>query len=218
MSLPKNTSIIDNTLTINNGFKGYIKDIKFYDTVIPFNDSDSFIDYDPYNTEFNQVQVEIISDDFTELNTLNIGNNNITGFLEGCISPISYDIIHKSTGAILTSGNTPYYRYNNIDIRYIDEYVIIDSNNKEYELINKSLDKEGFLIFILDAQSCQGNFCIRLYKHLTGKFVGEYEIINNQCQIDYLFIDERYDAVLFDRDSNIESKTLSDRIPEIKII
>ncbi len=218
MSLPKNTSITDNTLTINNGFKGYIKDIKFYDTVIPFNDSDSFIDYDPYNTEFNQVQVEIINDDFTELNTMNIGNNNITGFLEGCILPISYDIIHKSTGAILTSGDTPYYSYNNIDIRYIDEYVIIDSNNKEYELINKSLDKEGFLIFVLDAASCQGNFCIRLYKHLTGKLVGEYEIINNQCQIDYLFIDERYDAVLFDRDSNIESKTLSDRIPEIKIV
>ena len=218
MSLPKNTVSTDNTLTINNGFKGTIKDIKLYDTVIPFNDSDSFIDYDPYNTEFNQVQVEIINDDFTELNTMNIGNNNITGFLEGCILPISYDIIHKSTGAILTSGNTPYYSYNNIDIRYIDEYVIIDSNNKEYELINKSLDKEGFLIFILDARSCQGNLCIRLYKHLTGKFVGEYEIINNQCQIDHLFIDERYDAVLFDRDSNIESKTLSDRIPEIKIV
>jgi hypothetical protein len=30
MSLPKNTSITDNKLTINNGFKGYIKDIKFY--------------------------------------------------------------------------------------------------------------------------------------------------------------------------------------------
>ena len=110
------------------------------------------------------------------------------------------------------------YSYNNIDIRYIDEYVIIDSNNKEYELINKSLDKEGFLIFVLDAATCQGNFCIRLYKHLTGKLVGEYEIVNNTCQIDYLFIDERYDAVLFDRDSNIESKTLSDRIPEIKIV
>ena len=50
------------------------------------------------------------------------------------------------------------------------------------------------------------------------QFNGEYEIINNQCQIDHLFIDERYDAVLFDRDSNIESKTLSDRIPEIKIV
>jgi hypothetical protein len=34
MSLPKNTSITDNTLTINNGFKGYIKDIKFYDVKI----------------------------------------------------------------------------------------------------------------------------------------------------------------------------------------
>jgi hypothetical protein len=75
------------------------------------------------------------------------------------------------------------------------------------------MDK-GSLTLTVDASTCNtGNFAVKLFRRDTNRYIGTYDIVNGICTIPYLNKNKRYDAVLFDKNGVIESRTLSNRVP-----
>jgi hypothetical protein len=214
ITVNKIDNIIGNNVKLLGGFTGHVKDhIKLYNKAIYENDSviSEFID-----TVIPPIEIE---DTEIEVNDINIGAYNITGYIEGNPNAIC-NIVHKPLGYIIASG-VGQYNYDNIDYNYIDEYEIqIMQNDKvinRYDIVD--MGPPGSIKVFINSKVCtDSNFVIRAYRRDSGVFIGEYELdktINPyECTIHNLDTTKTYDIMLFDKNNNIESRMMSDRSPD----
>lgn len=104
-----------------------------------------------------------------------------------------------------------------IDNRYLKNYKIYDMKEKTYHDVEGGFNP-GYIIHNVKLTECgNGDFVFRVYRHDTGKFVGEYELYDIgtmlEANIAGLFLGKTYDLVLFDRNTKIESRVASNRTP-----
>lgn len=214
ITVNKTDNIIGNNVKLFDGFTGHVKDhIKLYNKAIYENDSviSDFID-----TVYPPIEIE---DTEIEVNDINIGAYNITGYIEGNPNAIC-NIVHKPLGYIIASG-VGQYNYDNIDYNYIDEYEIqIMQNDKvinRYDIVD--MGPPGSIKVFINSKVCtSSNFAIRAYRRDSGVFIGEYELDKTrdpyECTVHNLDTTKTYDIMLFDKNNNIESRMMSNRSPD----
>lgn len=206
---------IDETLLSGNismftNYTGTVNpEIDIYNDVI---ESDSFNGITLVETDISDIVVEVTNDN--EYLVEYIGDYTINGFIEGKENN-EWRLINIENNVTYATGIGDYYFYG-INPAYINSFKIIDeTDNKEYRLTSTNYTR-GQLIISLNANVCNdSNFCLKLFRRSMNEhiFIGTYEIINNICTINNLFVEERYDVMLFDRNTNIESRMMSDRTP-----
>lgn len=214
ITVNKIDNIIGNNVKLLGGFTGHVKDhIKLYNKAIYENDSviSEFID-----TVIPPIEIE---DTEIEVNDINIGAYNITGYIEGNPNAIC-NIVHKQSGVIINSGIGT-YNYGSVDYNYINEYEIQEIYNnkiiKRYDIVD--MGPPGSIKVFINSKVCTGsNFVIRAYKRDSGVFIGEYELDKTrdqyECTVHNLDTTKTYDIMLFDKNNNVESRVMSNRSPE----
>lgn len=206
--IPKTTST--NNLTLFNGYKGDIKDIKLYDDA--FYDSDTFIGSTLVDTEI--VDVELLGEDLIALDTYDIGDFVISGFIEG-YTDHEYRIQDKVEGFVLVSGVEDYYA--TVDPSKLSYYEIYDLVTKEsYPLYNQPMIK-GYIYGKVNVQDCANNqnaLEVRCFRSDNKRFIGSYKPDSNgDYNIPNLDVNAKYDLILVDTERTIEQQVSSYRTP-----
>jgi len=211
ITVPKNDTILGNNIKLFTNYTGHIKNyIKLYNTPIYDND---YVESDFIDTAIPPLYID---DNNLMGSDINIGDDSITGYIEGHPNR-KYQIIYKPLNVIIEEG-IGVYDYFGIDSRYIDEYEIYDIEaNKRYT--PPHMGPRGYLTTYINSQVCNASdFAIRLYKRDSGVFIGEYELDKTrdpyECTVHNLDTTKTYDIMLFDKNNNIESRVMSNRSPE----
>ena len=197
-----------NILTISETSKSIVmKSVKVYNDDIPEYD---YYDGSPMvDCEFGEIQE---TEDYESAIVFDQGSFIIDGFIEGYAGH-DWVIRNKVYDFIPARGNDDYF-YETINESYIENYEIIDTTSgRVYPLTGNTYEK-GYLTFTKDTSTCDtADFVIRLFRRDTSAFVGEYEFDGTSCTIYNLYVGCPYDAVLFDRNTLIESRVMSNRSP-----
>jgi hypothetical protein len=207
-TLPITDSASSNNITLFDNYSGnFNSNILLYSDVVT---NDSYTSQKNVTPDYPLVAIDN-GDNQQHLWIDNIGTSSITGFIEGHPT-YKYSIINMVYQYTLLSG-TGDFSINNIDQNYLSEYQLYIIDTNEYLPIDNNMVK-GSLTLTVDASTCsKGNFAVKLYRRDTNRYIGTYDIVNGTCTIPYLNKNKRYDAVLFDKNGVIESRTLSNRVP-----
>lgn len=89
-------------------------------------------------------------------------------------------------------------------------------NGEKYPLKERKLGYIYIDVLISNSANIKNtDVCIHVYNRTENhRFIGEYEIINSSCTVEYLDITCEYDLVLYDRNSIVESSILSKKRPK----
>lgn len=205
-----------------------IKDLKIY--------KNSFKDLDTIDTnkiitpQFNDISSKIEHNE-KYIKYVNINHKNFGMYKYTEIAPdntiyknMINESIYKKEIYIYAEGHPEYnvdlYRNNKLLKRNINnQYVMIDydfisqykykviETNEFFNLVEHTLGK---LYINLSVIKCEdSNFIARLYNTETGKFIGEYTLINKSVTINNLYTTEFYDVMLIDKNKKYENMVKS---------
>ena len=191
-----------------DGYKGDISKLDMYDIVMT--DDDIFIDNnDELQLEYGEV--EIVNNDY-EFILADPGEFIVQGFIEG-VQDLSWSLYNKENDTIIIRGTGDYY-YDGLDPLYIDEYEIIDNNTgKHYPINNKNMIRGEVEVIVPVVGCASADFVIKLYRRSDSVLIGIYEIKDELCSIKNLDCNTRYDVMLFDLNTKVESRMMSNRTP-----
>lgn len=236
------TITFGNNQDLAGSYDGLIRDIKYYTT--GFLDVDTFTyqgmydvsipDYhetDDYkNLNSQPMQGYIIEDQIEYIESPEhdkdmllpeLGSVTIVGFVEGHTDH-SYYIYNKFRNTVLiygdldeTTGDGVDYAYSYLNSTSIKNLYLYDNNLKIEYPVPQYIMEKGYISIDVSSIGCStSGYYIRLLRHDTGRWIGDYGLEDNQCTIYNLDVSQAYDVLLMDSANTIETQVSSNRYPE----